>query len=102
LARFAQWLHADNPTEGAVSPTLGDFFRACDPQTHTIIHWARWLRLDHETDEGIVIIPSPLAEDVVEAMIVQVTTDPTIADAMRRAVRGEHIGERDPNQRDLF
>ena len=99
---LAQWLHWDSPTEGAVSPTLGDFFRFCDPKVHTLVHWARWLRLDHETDEGILTIPLPLAKDVVEAMIAHVTTDHATADAMRRAVRGEHIGERDPNQLELF
>jgi hypothetical protein len=91
-----------NPTHGAVSPALGDFFSRCDPETPPLVHWARWLRLEHESDEGIDIFAPEVAEELVEAMIAAGVKDVRVASAMRRAVRGEPIGERDPNQLRLF
>jgi hypothetical protein len=99
ITQAACWF---NPTRGAVSPALGDFFSRCDPETPALVHWARWLRLEHESDEGIQIFSPEVAEALVEAMIAACVKNPKEASAMRRAVRGEPIGERDPNQLGLF
>jgi hypothetical protein len=66
------------------------------------ITWISLPRLEHESDEGIQIFSPEVAEALVEAMIAACVKNPKEASAMRRAVRGEPIGERDPNQLGLF
>jgi hypothetical protein len=91
------------PTVGAVSPTLSEFFAYCDEGVPAQVNWARWLRLEQASDEGLFSYQQDDIEDLVEAMIRSHTTDsPTLANLMRRAVRGEPVGERDPNQLNLF
>jgi hypothetical protein len=99
MAQYACW---DNPTRGAVSPRLGEFFTFCHPETPAMVNWARWLRLPHETDDGGYTVDPELAEVLVEVMIVQSEVSPTEAEWMRRAVGGEPLGECDPNQLELF
>ena len=41
---------------GAVSSALSAFFEACDPQQPTMLHWARWLRIEHENETGVDLI----------------------------------------------
>jgi hypothetical protein len=91
-----------NPTHGAVSPALGDFFTYCNPEVPALVNWARWLRIQHESDEGIDTFDLEVAEVLVEAMIADTDQNADVAAAMRRAVRGENIGVRDPNQIELF
>ena len=98
----AQYVSWQTPPEGAVSPALSAFFRVCHPHAPALVHWARWLRLDHGTDGGLETLSPAYAEALVEAILAQATTDPALAEAMRRAVRGEGIGERDPDQLELF
>jgi hypothetical protein len=94
---YASWM---NPTHGAVSPALSEFFAWCDDQVPGLVHWARWLRIPHESDTEIYYYDPELAAVVVEAMIAEIY--PEEADLMRRAVRGEPVGERDPDQLTLF
>jgi hypothetical protein len=69
LLHMAQYMYWKDPTEGAVSPALSTFFSFCNPEVPALVHWARWLRIDHEADDGIDILSLPLAEELVEAMI---------------------------------
>jgi hypothetical protein len=80
---------------------LSEFFRFCNPELPALVHWARWLRLDHESDESIDVFDLPFAEELVEAMIDHTRVDRSIARAMRRAVR-DGYGERDPDRLELF
>ena len=99
IAHFASW---EDPTRGAVGASLARFFERCDPQAPAVVHWARWLRMAHEDDEGTWTIAPAAAEALVEALIRACIRDAALANAMRRAVRGEPIGEWDPNQLSLF
>jgi hypothetical protein len=94
---YACWA---NPTHGAVSLSLSEFFSWCDEEVPALVHWARWLRMPHETDAEVFCCDPDLAETLVEAMIER--KHPQEAALMRRAVRGEPIGERDPDQLRLF
>jgi hypothetical protein len=96
---YGSWV---NPTHGAVSPALSEFFAFCHPDTPALVNWARWLRITHEMDDGRYTVNPELAEILVERTIALEVTDATLADQMRRAVRGEPLGECDPNQRELF
>jgi hypothetical protein len=96
---YGSWV---NPTRGAVSPALSEFFARCHPETPALVNWARWLRTNHETDEGDSMIDPELAEILVEAAITFMVEDDQLADQMRRAVAGEPLGDRDPNQLSLF
>jgi hypothetical protein len=90
------------PTRGAVSPARSEFFAFCHPETPALVNWARWLRITHETDDGSYTVDTELAEILVEAAIAFKVEDATLADQMRRAVGGEALGERNPDQLDLF
>lgn len=102
ILKTIQYHHWKDPTQGAVSPALSEFFRFSDPRQPALVHWARWLRIDHESDEGIDIIDLEDAEELVEAMIAHVKVPPTIAHAMRQALHDPGYGERDPDQLQLF
>jgi hypothetical protein len=102
LLYITQYSYWKNPIEGAVSPALSDFFTYSNPQVPALVNWARWLRIDHESDERIDTFDPEVAEVLVEAMIAETDQDADVAAAMRRAVRGESIGARDPNQIELF
>jgi hypothetical protein len=91
-----------NPTYGAVSPAMSEFFAFCHPETPALVNWARWLCLTHETDEGSYMVDPEIAEILVEAVITLKVEDPILADQMRRAVAGEPLGECDPAQIELF
>jgi hypothetical protein len=99
MLQYCYWC---DPTRGAVSPKLSEFFAYCAPVTGAEIHWARWLRIEHESDHGIDIIRPPMAEALVEAIVTHCRIHPSLAALMRRAVQGEPIGERDPDQLSLF
>jgi hypothetical protein len=100
MTQYAAWA---KPTFGAVSPTLSEFFAWCDPAVPALVHFARWLRIDHEADEGVFAYDADLALVIVEAMMADMSevSDLPVAE-MRRAVRGEPIGARDPSQLNLF
>jgi hypothetical protein len=100
VTQYASWA---KPEFGAVSPALSEFFAWCDPEVPALVHWARWLRIDHEADTGIFAYDADLALVIVEAMIADMAEvhDMPVAE-MRRAVRGEPIGARDPAQLGLF
>jgi hypothetical protein len=91
-----------DPTEGAVSPAMSEFFTFCPQGAPAFVNWARWLRIDHEFDDGIGTVDPEIAEILVESTIAAEVEDATLADQMRRAVRGEALGECDPEQMDLF
>jgi hypothetical protein len=92
-----------NPTHGAVSPALSEFFAFCHPETPALVNWSRWLRIKHEMDDGGYVKVDPeLAEILVEAAITFKVKDPILADQMRHAVAGEPLGECDPDQLELF
>jgi hypothetical protein len=82
-------------------PALGEFFRFCNPTVPALVHWALWLRIDHETDEGSFAMPIDRAEKLMEAMIDVAKVLPDIARQMRLAFH-EGYGERDPDQLELF
>jgi hypothetical protein len=90
----------ENPTHGAASPALSAFFARCDEKVPALVHWARWLRMPHESDTDVGYYDPELVGILVEAMIDE--KHPREADLMRRAVQGEPVGERDPNQLPLF
>ena len=96
---YGSWV---NPSHGAVSPALSEFFAFCHPETQALVNSARWLRMTIETDEGDYRVDPELAAMLVEAAIAVKVEDATLADQMRRAVGGESLGEYDPNQRELF
>jgi hypothetical protein len=91
-----------NPTHGAVSPALSEFFGFCHRETPALVNWARWLRINHEMDDGGYTVEPEMAEILVEAAIALKVEDDRLADQMRRAVGGEPLGECDPNQLSLF
>jgi hypothetical protein len=100
MAQYSVW---SDPTEGAVTPDLSEFFHFCDPKLPALVHWARWLRLgvkcDHHPDAHV--IPEDRAEELMEAMIATKVTDQTQARMMRMAFH-EGFGTRDPDQLELF
>jgi hypothetical protein len=99
MTEYCAW---EDPTEGTVSPILGDFFRWCDPAQPALVRWARWLLLPHEADDGPDIISPPLAQALAEVMIEKESVSEDLARAMRRAVRDSSYGQRDPDQLGLF
>jgi hypothetical protein len=62
----------------------------------------RRLRRLQEGCDGSYTVDTELAEILVEAAIAFKVEDVTLADQMRRAVGGEALGERNPDQLDLF
>ena len=96
---YSSWA---NPTHGFVSPALSEFFAFCHPGAPAFVNWARWLRIDHEFDDGIGTVDPEIAEILVEATIAVEVEDAALADQIRRAVSGEALGERNPDQLDLF
>jgi hypothetical protein len=100
LTQYDAWT---NPVKGAVSPALSEFFAWCDPEQPALVHWARWLRIDHESDDGIDIMDLPTAKILVETMITYLSEVQDIpVEAMRVALHDPSYGRRDPNQQDLF
>jgi hypothetical protein len=100
VTQYSVW---SDPTEGAVTPDLSEFFHFCNPELPALVHWARWLRLGITCDHhpGAYVIPVDWAEDLLEAMIATKVKDQTQARIMRLAFH-EGFGERDPDQLELF
>ena len=99
IMMFSAW---ENPSGGAVSPQMSAFFAWCHPETPALVNWVRWLRLPREANNGGYDIDHELAELMVEAAIAVKVEDATLADEMRRAMRGESLGESNPDHLDLF
>ena len=99
IMEFGGW---SDPMTGAVTPDLSEFFAWCDPTAPALLHWSRWLRIHHANDAEVFTFDQALMEMIVEAAIHTERVDAPDAALMRRAVRGEPVGERDPNQLDLF
>jgi hypothetical protein len=84
MLQYDAWCH---PERGAVSPTLSAFFASCDPKELAMLHWARWLRVEHESDEGVDLLTAPAALTLVENMIKQSELPADLAAEMRLAVQ---------------
>jgi hypothetical protein len=104
FARYMAEEHAwSTPTEGAVTPDLSAFFAGCDPEAPALLHWAHWLRRPHADDGAHFTYDQQLIEMIVDALIQTFDPpNPEVAELMRRAVRGESVGWRDPDQFQLF
>jgi hypothetical protein len=95
-----------DPMQGAVTPDLSEFFRFCDPELPALVHWARWLRIEHKRNKGAGhpdagTIPLERGEALLEAMIALKVNDRANARQMRLAFY-EGFGERNPDQLELI
>jgi hypothetical protein len=86
------------PTEGAVTPDLGEFFRRCDPGLPALVHWARWLRIEHAHERRRFTLDPEQGERLLEAMITARVKDRAQARLMRRAFH-DGFGTHAPGQR---
>jgi hypothetical protein len=97
MTEYAVWR---DPMQGAVTPDLSEFFRCCNPKLPALVHWARWLRIEHQYDRGVFELPVDRAEVLLEAMIAGRGTDHGEARMMRLAFH-EGFGARDADQLEL-